>query len=210
MKRSIILYAFKRFKALFNSENSWATYSEYISIHPSVRLEPGSTINFRFDPEPGIKYLEISEGSQIFGHFTFLTKNSRIKVGRNCQIGSSSFICQESISIGNDALISWGSTFIDSDTHSSNVEDRVQDIKDWYAASSDNGFNHESGKNWSKVVAKPISIEDGVWIGFNSIILKGVNIGVNAVIGAGSVVRVNVDEDTTVIGNPAQVVVRKK
>ena len=210
MKISTILYMFKSITSRLKSENSWKTYSDYLNVHPSVKIEPGSTISFRFDPEPGVKYLEISEGSQIFGHFTFLTKNSRIKVGRNCQIGSSSFICQESISIGNDALISWGSTFIDSDTHSSNVEDRVQDIKDWYAASSGNGFNHESGKNWSKVVAKPILIEDRVWIGFNSIILKGVKIGANAVIGAGSVVRVDVDQDTTVIGNPAQVVVRKK
>lgn len=209
MKIKAILNTFKSIMSRLNSENSWKTYSEYISIHPSVKLEPGSTISFRFDPEPGVTYLEISEGSQIFGHFTFLTKNSRIKVGRNCQIGSSSFICQENISIGDDALISWGSTFIDSDTHSSNVEDRVQDIKDWYSASSDNGFNNELGKNWSRVVARPISIEDRVWIGFNSIILKGVQIGTNAVIGAGSVVRVNVDKDTTVIGNPAQVVARK-
>jgi acetyltransferase-like isoleucine patch superfamily enzyme len=40
-------------------------------------------------------------------------------------------------------------------------------------------------------------------------ILKGVQIGANSVIGAGSVVRTNVDHDTTVIGNPAQIISKK-
>ena len=138
-----------------------------------------------------------------------MTKNSRIRIGRNCQVGSSSFICQESISIGDEVLISWGSTFIDSDTHSPNIEDRVQDIADWYAASSEKGLDGFSLKDWSKVTAKPISIGNRVWIGFNSMILKGVHIGANSVIGAGSVVRTNVDHDTTVIGNPAHVISKK-
>jgi galactoside O-acetyltransferase len=209
MRISFILSTFKRIYSRLNAENSWTKYSANTSIHPSVKLEPGSTVDFRFIPEPGVRYLEILEGSQIFGQFTFLTKNSRIRIGRNCQVGSSSFICQESISIGDEVLISWGSTFIDSDTHSPNIEDRVQDIADWYAASSGKGLDGFSLKDWSKVTAKPISIGNRVWIGFNSMILKGVQIGANSVIGAGSVVRTNVDHETTVIGNPAQVISKK-
>jgi maltose O-acetyltransferase len=54
--------------------------------------------------------------------------------------------------------------------------------------------------------AKPISIADGVWIGAGALILPGVSIGENAVVGAGSVVTRDVAANTLVVGNPARVV----
>jgi maltose O-acetyltransferase len=54
--------------------------------------------------------------------------------------------------------------------------------------------------------AKPISVADGVWIGGGALILPGVSIGENAVIGAGAVVTRNVAANTVVVGNPARVV----
>lgn len=53
---------------------------------------------------------------------------------------------------------------------------------------------------------KPITIGDDVFIGANSIILKGVTIGDRAIIGAGSVVRDDVPADCIAAGNPAVVV----
>lgn len=53
---------------------------------------------------------------------------------------------------------------------------------------------------------KPITIGDDVFIGTQSIILKGVTIGDRAVIGAGSVVTKDVPADAIVAGNPAAVV----
>ncbi|MEI6819384.1 MAG: acyltransferase [Verrucomicrobiota bacterium] len=55
---------------------------------------------------------------------------------------------------------------------------------------------------------RPIVIGDDVFIGANSLILKGVTIGDRAVIGAGSVVTKDIPADTIAAGNPA-VVVRK-
>lgn len=49
-----------------------------------------------------------------------------------------------------------------------------------------------------------ILLEDNVWIGSRSIILKGVNIGRDAVIAAGSVVTKNVTGGAIVAGNPAR------
>lgn len=49
-----------------------------------------------------------------------------------------------------------------------------------------------------------IHIEDGVWIGSGSIILGGVTIGENAVVGAGSVVTKDVEKNCLVAGNPAK------
>lgn len=50
----------------------------------------------------------------------------------------------------------------------------------------------------------PINIGNGVWIGGSSIIMGGVTIGDNAVIGAGSVVTRDVEANTVVAGNPAK------
>jgi len=55
-------------------------------------------------------------------------------------------------------------------------------------------------------VAKPIVIEENVWIGGGAILLPGVTIGRNAVVGAGAVVTRDVPENAVVAGNPARVI----
>ena len=55
-------------------------------------------------------------------------------------------------------------------------------------------------------VAKPVVIEDNVWLGGGAILLPGVRIGRNAVVGAGAVVTRDVPADTVVVGNPARVI----
>lgn len=55
------------------------------------------------------------------------------------------------------------------------------------------------------VYAKPIIVEDNVWIGGSATILGGVTIGKNAIVGAGAVVTKDVEPNTIVVGNPARV-----
>jgi maltose O-acetyltransferase len=50
---------------------------------------------------------------------------------------------------------------------------------------------------------KPVRIGRNVWIGGGSIILPGITIGDDAIIGAGSVVTHDIPSGITVIGNPA-------
>jgi maltose O-acetyltransferase len=59
-------------------------------------------------------------------------------------------------------------------------------------------------RGWEE--AKPIVIEDNVWLGGAAVLLPGVRIGQNSVVGAGSVVTRNVPPDTVVAGNPARVI----
>ncbi|MGH0803586.1 sugar O-acetyltransferase [Bacillus cereus] len=54
--------------------------------------------------------------------------------------------------------------------------------------------------------AKPVVIEDGVWIGGSSIILPGIKIGANSVIGAGSVVTKDIPANVIAVGNPCKVI----
>ena len=55
------------------------------------------------------------------------------------------------------------------------------------------------------VKARPVVIEDGVWIGLDSLILPGVTLGQGCVVSAGAVVTGNVPPNTLVGGNPATV-----
>lgn len=54
--------------------------------------------------------------------------------------------------------------------------------------------------------ALPITIEDNVWIGGGAIVLPGVGVGENAVVGAGAVVTKDVPPNTVAVGNPARVI----
>jgi acetyltransferase-like isoleucine patch superfamily enzyme len=53
---------------------------------------------------------------------------------------------------------------------------------------------------------RPIKLEENVWIGDSAIVCKGVTIGKNSVIGAGSVVRTDIPANSVAVGNPARVV----
>lgn len=56
------------------------------------------------------------------------------------------------------------------------------------------------------MIAKPITIQNNVWIGGNTCILGGVTIGNNAIIGAGSVVTQDIPANAVAVGNPAKVI----
>jgi Acetyltransferase (isoleucine patch superfamily) len=93
-------------------------------------------------------------------------------------------------------MIAWGVTISDHNSHSTRFFERANDVVNWI-----NGK-----KAWAGVKIMPVRVMDKVWIGFNSILLKGVTIGEGAIIGAGSVVTGDVPSWTIVAGNPAQVI----
>ncbi len=111
-------------------------------------------------------------------------ENAIIEIGDNTRINGASIHATEKISIGKNCLIAANVTIIDSDGHGLSPVQR----------------------NLINPVSQPVIIEDNVWIGINSIILKGVKIGRNSVIGAGSIVTKNVPSNCVAAGNPACVV----
>lgn len=52
----------------------------------------------------------------------------------------------------------------------------------------------------------PVVLEDNVWIGDGAIVCKGVTVGENTVIGAGSVVASDIPPNAIAAGNPARVI----
>lgn len=93
--------------------------------------------------------------------------------------------CFSSISIGHNVVVSERVVIRDSDNHV--IETKGETI-------------------CKQPVARPIVIEDHVWIGMNVIVLKGVTIGEGAVVAAGSVVNKDVPPHCLVAGVPARVV----
>ncbi|MBL7918676.1 MAG: acyltransferase [Bacteroidia bacterium] len=55
-------------------------------------------------------------------------------------------------------------------------------------------------------ISKPIKIENNVWLGEGVKVLKGVTIGENSVIGAGSIVTTNIPANVVAAGNPCKVI----
>ena len=94
-------------------------------------------------------------------------------------LGDSLFIDYAPITIGRNVSISYNNQFITS-TH---------DLK-----------------NFGHVIARPIVIEDDVWITSGVIILGGITIGRGSVIGAGSVVTKSIPPNSFAAGNPCTVI----
>lgn len=171
-------------------------YNLKILKNPSVNVSHNTKINFRGIKLSKNSQLIINTDTIIEGNLIFECENASISIGKRTYIGGSNLICAERISVGNDVLIAWGCNIVDHNSHSQFFRDRKDDVKNW--------FNGE--KDWTNVFHKPIIIEDKAWIGFNTIILKGVTIGEGAIIGAGSVVTKNVPPYTIVAGNPARII----
>lgn len=67
-----------------------------------------------------------------------------------------------------------------------------------------------ASRNKGLEYAKPIKVGNNVWIGGNVIVLPGVSIGDNAVIGAGSVVTKDIPSNVVAVGNPCKVIKENK
>lgn len=185
-------------------------YRKFYPVVPSIFLlvgENSDTNNLIVDVRnPCDKEVKIRVGKDcvINGNFVIEKNSGKIEIGNRTFIGGGLFISIDSIIIGDDVMFSWGCTVADNNSHSLNWEDRVQDVIDWKKG-IDNGKLGKY-KDWSNVKFAPVVIKNKAWIGFNSIILKGVTIGEGAIVASGSVVTKNVPDFAIVGGNPAKII----
>ena len=178
-------------------------YAEYIEFHPTVFL--GQNFRLQIDelPDKPRVMVRIGEGSQIFANITLTNKNASLSIGCDTQIGASEIVVSSKIDIGDDVLISWGVTLIDSNHHSIDWNLRRDDVRNSGKSLQDShGSKIAMYHDWAKVTKKPIYIENKCWIGLKTIILPGVRIGEGSVIGAGSVVRTSIKDWSLAYGNP--------
>jgi maltose O-acetyltransferase len=184
---------------------------EHLAIHePSVdhetRMRAAATVGAGtrlfadsnlVAPQPG--QIRIGESCHIMGEILVLSRDAACTIGHHCSLGKDSRIwTQASVTIGNWVLIAHLVDIHDNNSHSLDWRERRQDAT--------NVFDLGVALDVTKVAAAPIVIEDDVWIGAKSTILKGVRIGRGAVVAAASVVTSDVPPFTLVAGNPARVV----
>ena len=120
-----------------------------------------------------------------YGKHIFI--GDKVIINMNC-----TFVDNNRIDIGSNVLIA-SNVQIYTATHSIRVNERM--VQDW-----------SEGQEICRTYALPVKIEDGVWIGGGVIILPGVTIGRNSVIGAGSVVTRSIPENCVAVGNPCRVI----
>lgn len=133
----------------------------------------------------------------LSGSISIYSPEAKIVIGNRVFIGpQTKIISYKEIKIDDDVMISWDCTIMDTNSHSLISSERIDDVLDW-----NKGFEF---KNWSKVESKGIHINRNCWIGFKSIILKGVQIARGTVVASGSVVTRNTEEFSIVAGNPAR------
>lgn len=149
--------------------------------------------------------ITVGENCSLFCKVFFENENAQIKIGDNVYIGKSELYSIKGIEIGNNVLISWGVVIYDHNSHSLSSKERYNDI----IAVNKNiqeGKAISYGKDWINVKSEKIIISDNVWIGMESMILKGVSIGENSIVAARSVVTKNVPPNVVVGGNPAKII----
>lgn len=110
---------------------------------------------------------------------------AKIHIGNNVGISGCTISASECITIGDNVLIGSGCLLTDSDAHPIHPDNR--DLA-------------------SEIGIAPVVVEDDVFIGARSIILKGVKIGKGTVVGAGSVVSRSLPSMVVAAGNPAKII----
>lgn len=105
--------------------------------------------------------------------------NAKISIGDNCGLSGTVIGAFKSVVLGKNVRCGANTIITDSDWHPDDPRTKP---------------------------ANPITIGDNVWLGINVTVLKGVTIGENSVIGAGSVVTNSIPANVIAAGNPCKVI----
>jgi acetyltransferase-like isoleucine patch superfamily enzyme len=152
--------------------------SSWLRVAPDVKLGK----NVRLAGFVNLYGCEIGDDVKI-GTFVEIQKGARI--GNRCKISSHSFIC-EGVTLEDGVFVGHSVTFTNDRYPRATANGRLQTEADWLCV--------------------PTLVKRGASIGSGAVLLCGITIGENALIGAGSVVTRDVPPHTIVAGNPARVV----
>jgi acetyltransferase-like isoleucine patch superfamily enzyme len=151
-------------------------------------------IRFPFDLR-GKKYIDVSEGFTTGVGCRIeaypVDENKVLHIGKNVQINDYVHISAlENVTIGDNVLIA-SKVFISDLNHGSYGTDDIHD-------------SPNTPPNERKLYAKPVIIEDNVWLGEFVTVLSGVVIGRGTIVGANSVVSKSLPPYVIAVGTPAK------
>lgn len=118
---------------------------------------------------------------------SFVISNSGVlRIGNNVGMSGCSIVCANSVQIDDNVKIGGNTCIYDTDFHSLAFEDRI---------------NFQLDKLNTKT--KKVHLKKNSFIGAHTLILKGVTVGENGVVGAGSTLTKSIPENQIWAGNPA-------
>ena len=112
----------------------------------------------------------------------YVEPGAELTIGNNVGMSSTRIWVHDSVAVGNNVKIGACVLITDTDAHPMDYKVRRT--------------SNEGTKS------APIVIEDDVWVGAHSIILKGVTIGARSVVGAGSILQKSISDDGVAAGHP--------
>lgn len=164
-------------------------YRAIADIHKKVIFKTGARIYNIRGPRSAIR---VDAHSTIAGELLTFRHGGQIDIGQWCYVGEGTKIWSaERIRIGNRVLIAHNVNIHDTNSHPLNARERHRH----FVEIVQNGHP----ETIHTVKSSAIRIGDDAWIGFNSIILKGVTIGEGSIVAAGSIVDKDVPENSLYI-----------
>ena len=145
-------------------------------LRPGSRMRIGSACRFRSGPRSSFA------GVYRACMLTTLYPEASIEIGERCGLSGNVIVAAKSIRIGDDCLLGANAVIMDTDWH-----------------------HPDPNKRNTAGPTSPVVIGRNVWIGMNSMVFKGVVIGDNSIIAAGSVVTKSIPADVVAGGIPARV-----
>lgn len=115
-----------------------------------------------------------------------LAPGAAVRIGADTGLSGTTICAQTSVAIGCECLIGADVVIVDTDFHPLKAERR-------------------RFRPLTDAASQPVTIGNNVFIGSRTLILKGVSIGENSVIGAGSVVVFDIPSNCVAAGNPCKV-----
>lgn len=142
-----------------------------------IKLGAGVTLNSCYSANP--------IGGAVMSSFKVF-KGGSLQIGNRVGISNSAICCASLVVLEDDVLIGGNCAIYDTDFHSTKYNERIKNELDQDVRSS------------------PVLIKRGAFIGASCIILKGVTVGENSIVGAGSVVSRSIPSNQIWGGNPAR------
>lgn len=141
----------------------------------------------------------VFEGPSAIRGILRLDRSGAITIGEHCYLGDNTILSAHTqIEIGPCTLLAHNVQIFDNDSHPVNAFQREIQFRRM--------LGDKSRVAALEIGAAPVKIGSRVWIGMGSLVMKGVEIGDDSIVAAGSVVTSSIPSGVIVGGNPASII----
>ncbi len=170
----------------------WRQFSSNALVGNKVRLGAGARLINRH----GREFTQIGDECVVRGILR-IEAAGRLAIGKFVYVGDQTIISAgQSVTIGDSTLVGHGAQIFDNDSHPTDAAQRTAHFRKMLGHTTNMPIEIKSA---------PVDIGARCWIGMNTLIMKGVTIGDEAIVAAGSVVTHDVPAGAVAAGNPARI-----